>query len=129
MEELYAHSGVSSDLLLEKTPCFVWSADKPDLEVTKTLNTADFLPTMLNLLGVDSPYSYLGQDAFDPGYPGHALFPDGSWITAGIAWQDGDILMNEYGRAITQEMVDNMAALSEEYRDISNLLLICNYYQ
>ena len=129
MEELYAHSGVSSDLLLEKTPFFVWSADKPDLEVTKTLNTADFLPTVLNLLGVDSPYSYLGQDAFDPLYPGHALFPDGSWIAAGIAWQDGKVLMNQYGRTVTQEMVDNMAAVSEEYRDISNLLLTCNYYQ
>jgi len=129
MDELYAHSGVSSELLLEKTPCFAWSVDGPSLEVTKTLNTSDFLPTMLNLLGIDSPYRYLGQDAFEPSYKGYALFPDGSWICDGVAYQDGLILMNEKDRTVTQEEIDAMAALSQEYRTVSNLLLTCNYYQ
>ena len=31
---------------------------------------------MLNLLGVDSPYDYIGRDAFDPTYEGYALFSD-----------------------------------------------------
>ncbi len=129
MEELYAHSGVSHDLLLEKTPCFIWSADGPQLEVTKELNTSDFLPTMLNLLGIDSPYNYLGQDAFDPSYEGYVLFPDGSWIFDGVAYKDGNILMNEKGRAVSQEEINAMAALSQEYRNISNLLLTSNYYK
>ncbi len=129
MEELYSHSGVDSELLLEKTPCFVWSANGPSREVDKLLNTSDFLPTMLNLLGIDSPYSYLGQDAFDPNYEGYVLFPDGSWMRDGVAWQDGAILMNEKNRAVTQEEIDAMAVLSLEYRTISNLLLTCNYYR
>lgn len=129
MQELYQHSGVSSDLLLEKTPCFVWSADSPQLEVDKTLCTADFLPTMLNLLGIDSPYNYLGQDAFDPNYAGYALFPDGSWIHDGLAYQSGKILMNKNNRELTQEEINKMAKLSKEYRTISNLLLTCDYYQ
>ncbi len=129
MEELYAHSGVSSELLLEKTPCFVWSADGPQAEVTKTLNTSDFLPTVLNLLGIDSPYPYLGQDAFDPDYKGYALFPDGSWICDGVAYQKGEILMNTENREVSEAEIEAMAALSREYRNISNLLLTCNYYQ
>ena len=129
MDELYAHSGVTEELLLEKTPCFVWSYGGPDMEVTKTLNTSDFLPTMLNLLGADSPYSYLGQDAFDPNYKGYALFPDGSWICDGVAWQDEKILMNEQNREVSQEEVEAMAVLSAEYRTVSNLLLTCNYYK
>jgi len=129
MDELYAHSGVSSELLLEKTPCFVWSADGPSMEVTKTLNTSDFLPTMLNLLGITSPYRYLGQDAFDPSYQGYAFFPDGSWIYDGVAYQNGLILMNEKERTVTQEEINAMDALSQKYRTISNLLLTCNYYQ
>ena len=52
---LYALSGVGDALLLEKTPCFIWSADLQPMKVDKTLNTSDLLPTMLNLLGVDSP--------------------------------------------------------------------------
>ena len=129
MDELYAHSGVSEELLLEKTPCFVWSLGGPDMDVTKELNTSDFLPTMLNLFGIDSPYSYLGQDAFDPNYEGYVLFPDGSWIHDGVAWQNDKILMNEKQREVTQEEIEAMAVLSAKYRNISNLLLTCNYYK
>ena len=129
MDELYDHSGVNEELLLEKTPCFVWSADGPDIEVTKLLNTSDFLPTMLNLLGADSPFNYLGQDAFDPNYEGYVLFPDGSWIRDGVAWQDDKILMNKQNRKVSQEEIEKMAVLSAEYRTISNLLLTCNYYK
>lgn len=129
MKELYSHSGVYSDMLLEKTPCFIWSADGPNDTVTKTLNTSDFLPTMLNLLGIDSPYYYLGQDAYDPDYNGYALFPDGSWICDGVAWQNGKILMNEENRAVSKDEIAAMAELSKEYRNISNLLLSCNYYK
>jgi len=128
-EELYSHSGVNSDLLLEKTPCFIWSVDGPSVQVDKTLSTADFLPTMLNLLGVDSPYDYLGQDAFDPNYRGYALFPDGSWICDGVAWQDGKILMNEKNRSVSKTEINNMQTLSQEFRAVSNLLLTSNYYE
>ncbi len=129
LEELYKHSGVNSDLLLEKTPCFIWSADGPSMQVDKTLSTADFLPTMLNLLGVDSPYNYLGQDAFDPNYRGYALFPDGSWVCDGVAWQDGKILMNETNRSVSKTEINNMQALSQEFRAVSNLLLTSDYYK
>lgn len=129
MDELYAHSGVDNPLLLEKTPCFIWSAGGPTVQVNKTLQTADFLPTVLNLLGVDSPYNYLGQDAFDPQYKGYAIFPDGSWITDGVAWQNGQILMNTEKRQVTQTEIKEMAAISSEFHHISNLLLISDYYK
>ena len=129
IEELYAHSGVSDDLLLEKTPCFIWSVDKPGIQVTKTLNTSDLLPTVLNLMGFETNYSYLGQDAFDPSYKGYALFPDGSWICDGVAYHNETVLMHETGRDVTQAEIDAMAALSQEYRTVSNLLLTCNYYR
>ena len=100
----------------------------------KTLNTADFLPTMLNLLGINSPYSYLGQDAFDPDYKGYALFPDGSWICDGVvcrvdAGGKATILQNKNDMEVTQKTINEMAALSREYIRISNLLLTADYYQ
>lgn len=134
MDELYAHSGVGHTLLLEKTPCFIWSADGPAMTVEKTLNTADLLPTVLNLLGIDSPYSYLGQDAFDPNYEGYALFPDGSWISEGVTCKtstDGnvEILTNTQNKVLTQEYLDAMSEKVQEFIRISNLLLTSNYYQ
>ncbi len=133
MEELFSHSGVDHELLLEKTPCFIWSADGPALNVTKTLNTADLLPTVLNLMGIDSPYNYLGQDAFDPNYAGYVVFPDGSWATGGIVCQiDTDgyplILANETGEPVPQDLYKQMGVAAQEFIHISNLLLTSDYY-
>lgn len=133
-DELYRLSGVEDTLLLEKTPCFVWSYGDVSRTVDKTLNTADFLPTMLNLLGIQSPYSYLGQDAFEPDYVGYALFPDGSWISNGVVCKvssggKAKILRNEKGIEITQEQMDAMQEKVQQFIQISNLLLTSDYYK
>ena len=129
-EELMAHSGVEDALLLEKTPFFIWSADGPDLTVDKTLNTSDVLPTVLNLMGIDLNFRYLGQDAFDPDYAGFALFPDGSWISGGIVCKvlDGGEVQFVRGEPPTDEQLQEMSELVQNYIRISNLLLSSNYY-
>ena len=134
IENLLALSGVQDELELERTPCFIWSAAGPDVDVEKTLNTADLLPTVLNLLGVDSPYRYLGQDAFDPNYEGYAMFPNGSWISDGVICNpdsNGEpvILANEKEIVLTEEYLMEMAQLNHEFINISNLLLITDYYK
>ena len=132
MEELYSLSGAEDTLQLEKTPFFLWSADCTPVTVDKTLNTSDFLPTVLNLLGIDSPYNYLGQDAFDEGYEGYALFPDGSWICGGVMYKavnGGVVLENESGIDLTEEYVQQMREKVLKYIEISNLLLTSDYYR
>ena len=132
MEQLYSLSGVNDTLLLEKTPCFIWSANCQPLSVDKTMNTADFLPTMLNLLGIDSPYSYLGQDAFDPRYEGYALFPDGSWISGGVVYKStgkiGAVLQNDTGYDVSEEYSQKMNGKVMTFIRMSNLLMTSNYY-
>lgn len=133
MEELMHHSGVTSQIMLEKTPCFIWTPEGPAMEVTKTLNTADLVPTVLNLMGIDSPYSYLGQDAFDPDYAGYAIFPDGCWVSNGIVClMEGTeplVLQNENDVEITDELLEEMSTLGNEFIKISNLLLTSDYYK
>ena len=128
-EVLYAQSGVADALLLEKTPCFIWSANGPTMEVEKTLNTSDIVPTVLNLLGVESPYHYIGQDAFDDGYVGYALFPNGSWISNGVAYSTlSGLMMLEDGKEVTDQHLADMHYLVEEYVRINNLILQSDYY-
>ena len=123
-------SGVSDPLLVEKTPFFIWSADGPGMTVEKTVNTSDILPTVLNLLGVPDTQNYLGRDAFDSHYPGYAIFPDGSWITQGVAYSaERGIVMNTTGRDVTQDYIDSMSETAMEYISISNLLLDTDYYK
>lgn len=125
-------SGVESKLLLEKTPCFIWSADLEPMTVDKVLNTADFLPTVLNLLGLKPEYDYIGHDAFDEAYEGYALFADGSWITADMAYDASGkklLMLSDTQKAVTKEQAETMEQLAEEFTAINNLILESDYYK
>lgn len=124
-------SGVDNKLLLEKTPCFIWSADLEPMEVDKVLNTSDVLPTVLNLLGIDSPYDYIGSDAFDERYDGFVPFSKGSWIYGNTAYDastkklfsiDGSELQ------ITTEERNKIAQRVQQFTRINNLILDVDYY-
>ena len=117
-------------LLLEKTPCFIWSAEGPAVAVDKTLNTSDLLPTVLNLLGIKSPYNYLGQDAFDDRYEGYALFPNGSWVSNGVAYNvtnDRTMVLKE-GAVAAKQWVSQITKTLSQYVYINNLILQTDYY-
>ena len=133
VQKMMELSGVVEEFHLEKTPCFIWSANGPAMEIGKTLNTADLLPTVLNLMGIDSPYHYLGQDAFDEDYVGYALFPDGSWIVEGTLWRpeygDNMQLLTEDAEPLTAEQMEQMNAYLVEFGQVSNLLLTTDYYK
>lgn len=132
LSSLLQLSGVNDTLLLEKTPCFIWGADVPAMEVDKILNTSDLLPTLLNLLGIKSEYDYIGHDAFDDAYDGFVPFSDGSWITGDLACIAGSkTLMSLSGgqaqatRAFRDEMSNRVGAFVR----INNLILDTDYYK
>lgn len=123
-------SGVTDALLLEKTPCFIWSEDLQSRKVEKVLNTSDLLPTILNLMGVESTYAYIGQDAFDDGYVGFVPFPDGSWISSMEAYNAGTKEYLELSKTETTEAFRmEMAAKTAQFTRINNLILETDYYK
>ena len=124
-------SGVDNKLLLERTPCFIWSVDLEPMEVDKVLNSADVLPTVLNLLGIDSPYSYIGSDAFDERYDGFAPFSNGSWIYGNAAYDASTkklISIDGSELEITPEEQKAIAQRVQEFTRINNLILDVDYY-
>ncbi len=128
---LLSLSGVQDSLLLEKTPCFIWGAGVPSLETDKVLHTADLLPTLLNLLGIESEYPYMGQDAFDDRYEGFVPFSDGSWITADCAYNASKKNLIPLSDAVSpsEDLLEEMAARVQEFVRINNLILETDYYQ
>jgi len=130
-ESLMMLSGIEEPLLLEKTPCFIWSQDITAMEVEKTLNTSDFLPTVLNLLGVESEYDYIGHDAFDPGYSGFVPFADGSWITGEFAYDanSGEMLALRGSTVLTDAMKQQLDERTAQFVQINNLILNTNFYK
>ena len=132
MESLLELSGVETELLLEKTPCFIWSPGVEAQKVEKFLNTSDLLPTVLNLLGVQSEYAYIGSDAFDPEYKGFVPFSDGSWISDGIVYDTNeDRVYSLSGGAVTasEEFFSQMEETVLKFTEINNLILETDYYK
>jgi len=132
MDSLLELSGVETELLLEKTPCFIWSPGLKPQKVEKYLNTADLLPTMLNLFGVRSEYEYIGCDAFDPDYRGYVPFSDGSWICDGIVYdtnEDRVYYLTQQAQPVSEEFLSSMGQRVLEFTTINNLILETDYYK
>jgi len=132
VEELQKLSGTNETILLEKTPCFIWSPGLESMEMDKVLNTSDLLPTMLNLLGVESPYDYIGHDAFDERYDGFVPFSNGSWISGDTAFDSaGKKLISISGnrQIVSAEYQKEMADTVQEFIRINNLILDADYFQ
>lgn len=51
--EEYELKGTSDSNLLRNTPFFIWSKDTETEKITKVTNTADILPTLANMFGLD----------------------------------------------------------------------------
>lgn len=131
MDSLYALSGTEEDLLLERTPCFIWSPELEAMEVDKTLNTSDLLPTVLNLLDVQTEDDYIGRDAFDTDYEGFVPFSDGSWISGDVAFDadSGEVLLLDGDVTVEDGFLEEMAEEVSEFVHINNLILETNYYE
>lgn len=131
-ESLLQLSGVTENLLLEKTPCFIWSPGLEAQKVSKVLNTSDLLPTVLNLLDVESEYSYIGHDAFDPDYQGFAPFSDGSWFFGNVAYDSGKdkyIPTSRKTTLLTAQMLQSINTAVQDFIRINNLILETDYYK
>ena len=131
-QALLEMSGVKEPLLLEKTPCFIWSPGIEDVEVKKMLNTSDLLPTVLNILGVESEYEYIGHDAFDASYLGFVPFSDGSWMARGLAYDAGSenlMAVERKAQLVTAEFQAEMADRVADFIRINNLILETDYYK
>jgi hypothetical protein len=104
--------------------------------VRKTLNTSDLFPTILNLLGIEPEYNYLGRDAFDPEYEGYVFFPDGSWVSNGVMCKmniggcdsEVSIIDNKYNVPVSQEWIQETTTASRRFTVISNMILLSDYY-
>ncbi len=132
MEALLSLSGVEETILLERTPCFLWGGGLVPQTVDKVLNTSDLLPTVLNLLGVESPYSYIGRDAFDDRYDGFVPFSNGSWIYGDIAYDAKEkrlISISGNRQNVTAQLQEELGKRVQEFVRINNLILETDYYQ
>ena len=99
--------------------------------VEKVLNTSDLLPTVLNLMGVESPYDYIGRDAFDPEYDGFVPFSNGSWIYGDAAYDASAkkyLSISGKQQTVSAELQQTLAERVQDFIRVNNLILEADYY-
>lgn len=66
---------------LQNTPFIIWGNNLKHEDVDIILDTADILPTLLNMMGIDyNPNKYMGTDVFSENHDDFVWFSDGSYI-------------------------------------------------
>ena len=72
--------GVSNDpKSLQNTPVIIWSKDIEHKNINTIMDTADILPTLLNMLGIKyNPMNYIGEDVFGEYHDNFIWFSDGT---------------------------------------------------
>jgi hypothetical protein len=81
---------------------------------------------------VESEFNYLGQDAFDDDYAGYAPFPNGSWVSQGVAYNvSGNclFLLDDDAPQATTEFQNQMSNTVMDFIRINNLILETDYYK
>ncbi len=67
----------------------------------------------------------MGRDAYDPAYPGDAVFPNGTWLTDQAYVEKGEIRWND---GMTEEEIAEMSAFAQRFREVNDAILDTDYY-
>ncbi len=123
-EELAKFNAEVGDELLYRVPAFIYSPTLKPEEITKPTHTADLLPTIINLFGLEDSHCYVGSDILDKDDDGFVYFHDSSWI-------DGDFHYVPTKTEVASDLVTAVEAgnakLHECY-DINDIVIMGNYF-
>ncbi len=123
LHELSVEAG--SDIL-ERVPAFIWYEGCESMEVDKVCQTIDWVPTLANMFGVDVVPCVMGNDIFDPAYPGYAIFPNGTWLTNEAYAVSGIVRWNN---GMTNKEVQQMNEFVLSFYEANEAILPSDYYR
>lgn len=115
--------------LNRKVPFIIWTKDK-DLQkkinkkVTTVTGMYDVLPTLGNMLGIDTPYA-LGHDVFSTD-DHFVVFPNGNWITDRMYYdsQNDEAIMLDENAVIGKDYIEKYSQRAEKEISVSNDIIV-----
>ncbi len=125
-EKLAEFSKEAGSEISEKVPFFIYSPGIEPVSVTKVTGAIDIVPTITNLFGLNNGY-YLGNDAFNPEYPGYVYFSNGSWFDGQIHYKPGTDI-SSYG-AENKEYIDEMNKKIIHLMEINDRVVNVDYFK
>lgn len=118
------YKDTDNNYLLQNVPFIIWSNDLKHKEINNIMDTADILPTLLNMLGITyNPNYYMGTDVFSENYENFVYF-------SSDAFYDGKNLYD--GTKVDKEKsdyVNNIITKIRAKRDLNNKMIISDYFR
>lgn len=123
-EKLAALNKACGDDINYRVPAFIYAPGIEPVNVTKPVKTADLLPMVINLFGLEDTHTYIGDDIMSPDYDGFVYFGN-------ITWIDKDMHYIPNSTEVTDgniEQIDAGNALMKDCRDINDIVIIGDYF-
>ncbi len=97
--------------LQQKTPLIIWSKNLEHQDIDTLMDTADLVPTIANLFGLDfNPRNYLSTDVFSQNHAPYVYFQYGNELKA-----DGTYIDNSYAENAPLMLKYNEYLLKTDY--------------
>ncbi len=109
---------------LYNVPAFIYTPGIKPQTVTKVTQSADLMPTVINLLALENTGCYIGNDAFDPSYTGIAYFDNMSWYDGSTYYVPGKTVIDDENRAYIEEMSGRVSKST----DIDDIVIAGDYF-
>ena len=123
-EKLAALNKAAGDNINYRVPAFIYSPGLEPEEITKPTQTADLLPTVINLFGLEDTHTYIGNDIMSPEYEGFAYFGNSTWMNPDM----------HYIPSVTEITDSNTDAINagnatmRDCLDINDIVIIGDYF-
>ena len=120
-EDYETYKNIEEDFMKNEGVMYIWGSNIEHAEVTKLTSSFDFLPTMLNMFGLEGNYSnYVGNDMFSNDYDPIVYFKDYSIY-------DGEALYELSSEALPSN--PDIIWIATDYYEFSKKILSVNYFK
>lgn len=121
-EDIYeTYKNIEEDFMKNSGVMYIWGNNIDHIEVTKLSSSFDFLPTILNLFGLDGNYSnYVGNDVFSDDSDPIVYFKDYSIY-------DGEDLYELSSTKVPSN--PDLIQIATDYYELSKKILNVNYFK
>lgn len=116
------YKNVNNSNLLQKVPLVIWSNKVSHKDIDTLMDTADILPTLLNMLGISyNPNYYVGTDVFSSNHENYVYFANDSFY-------DGNIYYDGYNISENNEYIGNMTTTIRQKIELNNKIILSDYF-
>ena len=113
----------NNDYLLQKVPLVIWSPNLKHNNIYTLMDTADILPTLLYMMGIDyNENYYIGTNVFSSNHDNFVYFSSDTFY-------DGKTLYDSNTKNINNANIDETIKTIRKKIDLNNKFIISDYFK